>query len=196
MAIAGRDAFPNSRGGKHCHNLVAQIEQKSINIQTESIWNAPWPELSVAYRNITEVHFRLVPADWNKLREKNFRLSSKEERQALLKMEPVKSWRHDLPPTADYKQRTELFTVPDDVKPGFYFLISSADASFRENNNQTQTATVWISDLSLVVRPREQTGSRASSWRATPASLVPGAQVDAWLLGNRGKYVKKNGCHG
>ena len=100
MAIVGRDAFPNSRGGKNCHNLVAQIEQKSINTQTESIWNAPWPELSVAYRNITEVHFRLVPADWNKLREKNFRVSSKEERQALLKMEPVKSWRHDLPPTA------------------------------------------------------------------------------------------------
>merc|ERR1712034_124481 len=77
VAIAGRDTFPNSRGGKHCHNLVAQIEQKSINTQTESIWNAPWPELSVVYRNITEVHFRLVPADWNKLREKNFRLSSK-----------------------------------------------------------------------------------------------------------------------
>ncbi|MDE2657799.1 MAG: MG2 domain-containing protein, partial [Verrucomicrobiota bacterium] len=191
-AIAGRDAFPESRGGKHCHNLVAQIEQKSINIQTESIWNAPWPELSVAYRNITEVHFRLVPADWNKFREKNFRLSSKEERQALLKMEPVKSWRHDLPPTADYKQRTELFTVPDNVKPGFYFLISSADASFRENNNQTQTATVWISDLSLVVRSRANQ-LEGFVVQGNSGDPVAGAQVDVWLLGNRGKYVKKTG---
>ena len=85
VAIAGRDAFPESRGGNRCHNLVAQIEQKSISVQTESVWNAPWPELAVTYRNITEAHFRLVPADWNKLREKHFRLSSKEDRRALLK---------------------------------------------------------------------------------------------------------------
>ncbi|MEC8972288.1 MAG: hypothetical protein VX509_00140, partial [Verrucomicrobiota bacterium] len=30
VAIAGRDAFPVSRGGNHCHNLVSQIEAKSI----------------------------------------------------------------------------------------------------------------------------------------------------------------------
>ena len=75
VAIAGRDAFPESRGGNGCHNLVAQIEAKSISVATESVWNAPWPELAVTYRNITEAHFRLVPADWNKLREKNFRVS-------------------------------------------------------------------------------------------------------------------------
>ena len=73
VAIAGRDAFPESRGGNRCHNLVAQIEAKSISVTTESVWNAPWPELAVTYRNITGAHFRLVPADWNKLREKQFR---------------------------------------------------------------------------------------------------------------------------
>ena len=92
VAIAGRDAFPNSRGGKNCHNLIAQIEAKSIRVETESIWNAPWPELVVTYRNITEAHFRLVPADWNKLRAKNFSVSRAEDRRALLKRDPVKSW--------------------------------------------------------------------------------------------------------
>ena len=149
--IVGRDAFPNSRGGKNCHNLVAQIEAKSISVATESVWNAPWPELAVTYRNITGAHFRLVPADWNKLREKQFRLSRPEDRRALLKREPLKSWRHDLPPTADYKQRTGHFTVPSDVKPGFYFLISSAEATFSEKDNRTNYSTVWISDLGLEI---------------------------------------------
>ncbi|GIT78305.1 MAG: hypothetical protein Ct9H300mP32_6870 [Verrucomicrobiota bacterium] len=140
-----RDAFPESRGGNHCHNLVSQIEAKSISVATESVWNAPWPELAVTYRNITEAHFRLVPADWNKLRKKKFRVSRQEDRRALLKREPVKTWRHDLPPNADYQPRTDRFTVPSDVKPGFYFLISSADAAFSENDNRTNYSTVWIS---------------------------------------------------
>ena len=190
VAIAGRDAFPKSRGGNHCHNLVAQIEAKSISVATESVWNAPWPELAITYRNITEAHFRLVPADWNKLRKKQFRLSQQEDRRALLKREPVKSWRHDLPPTADYKQRTENFTVPSDVKPGFYFLISSADAAFSENDNRTNYSTVWISDLSLVIRSR---ANRLEGYvvEGNSGEPIADAQVNAWLRDNRGKYMKK-----
>ena len=190
VAIAGRDAFPESRGGNGCHNLVAQIEAKSISVATESVWNAPWPELAVTYRNITGAHFRLVPADWNKLREKQFRLSRQEDRRALLKREPVKSWRHDLPPTADYKQRTEHFAVPDDVKPGFYFLISSAEATFSEKDNRTNYSTVWISDLGLVIRSR---ANRLEGFVVEGNSGEPIAdvQVNAWLRDNRGKHVKK-----
>jgi len=190
VAIAGRDSFPKSRGGNHCHNLVAQIEAKSISVATESVWNAPWPELAVTYRNITKAHFRLVPADWNKLREKQFRLSRLEDRRALLKREPLKSWRHDLPPTADYKQRTGHFTVPSDVKPGFYFLISSAEATFSEKNNRTNYSTVWISDLGLVIRSR---ANRLEGFvvKGNSGEPIAGAQVNAWLRDNRGKYVKK-----
>ncbi|MDP7442581.1 MAG: MG2 domain-containing protein, partial [Verrucomicrobiota bacterium] len=193
VAIAGRDAFPNSRGGKNCHNLIAQIEAKSIRVETESIWNAPWPELVVTYRNITEAHFRLVPADWNKLRAKNFSVSRAEDRRALLKRDPVKSWRHDLPPTADYKQRTEHFTVPSDVKPGFYFLISSAEATFSEKDNHTNYSTVWISDLGLVIRSR---ANRLEGFvvEGNSGEPVADAQVDAWLRDNRGKYFKKTGA--
>ena len=62
MAIVGRDQFKDSRGGKRCHNLIAQIEAKTIDVTTESVWAQPGAELSVRYRNITEAHFRLVKA--------------------------------------------------------------------------------------------------------------------------------------
>ncbi|MBT3841588.1 MAG: hypothetical protein HOF61_05320, partial [Verrucomicrobia bacterium] len=108
----------------------------------------------------------------------------------LLKREPLKSWRHDLPPTADYKQRTGHFTVPSDVKPGFYFLISSAEATFSEKNNRTNYSTVWISDLGLVIRSR---ANRLEGFvvKGNSGEPIAGAQVNAWLRDNRGKYVKK-----
>ena len=189
VAIAGHDAFPESRGGTHCQNLVAQIEAKSIFVEVESIWNAPWPELAVTYRNITGAHFRLVPADWNKLREKQFRLSRQEDRRSLLKRKPVKSWQHGLPTTDDYKQRTERFTVPTDVEPGFYFLVSSAEATFSEKDNRMNYSTVWISELGLVIRSR---ANRLEGFvvEGNSGEPIPGAQVDAWLRNNRGKYTK------
>ena len=71
MAIVGRDQFKDSRGGKCCHNLIAQIEAKTIDVTTESVWAQPGAELSVRYRNITEAHFRLVKADWTAARKNN-----------------------------------------------------------------------------------------------------------------------------
>ena len=64
--LAGRGAklFPNSPGGKLCRNLVAEIEAKSASITTERVWNAPWPKISVRYKNVDAVYFRAIPVDW------------------------------------------------------------------------------------------------------------------------------------
>ena len=44
---------------------MKQIEAKSVQINTERVWNEPWPIIQVRYRNITQVHFRLVRDDWS-----------------------------------------------------------------------------------------------------------------------------------
>ena len=41
IATQGKNAFPNSNGGKLCHNLVQQIEAKSLQVATERVWNEP-----------------------------------------------------------------------------------------------------------------------------------------------------------
>ena len=183
VAMVGRDQFKESRGGKRCHNLVDQIEAKSIDVTTESVWAQPGAELSVRYRNITEAHFRLVKADWTAARKKQFRVSPSAQRRALLQKTPVKTWQHSLTPTADYKQRTEVFDTPDDVAPGFYYLISSAQADFSEQNNRMHYTAVWISDLSLVLRLRANQ-LEGFVLEANSGEPVSGASVSLWL-GNR-----------
>ena len=103
-------AFPQSPGGILCYNLVKQIEAKSANIMTERVWNEPLPTIRVTYRNVTKVYFRLVHQDWlERVKSGQYRSEwlDDAQRQAVLAEKPDRAWSADLPPTEDYRERTE-----------------------------------------------------------------------------------------
>ena len=64
LAERGKNAFPNSVGGRRCHNLLLQIEAKSSQINIERVWNQPLSKIQVRYRNLTKVFFRIVPESY------------------------------------------------------------------------------------------------------------------------------------
>ena len=85
--------FPESPGGQLCYNLIQSIEAKDLQISTERVWNKPWPEIRVHYRNLAKVHFRAVRYDWQKL------LASHRDREKLVVIEFLhacyaKDWRY------------------------------------------------------------------------------------------------------
>jgi hypothetical protein len=154
VAAEGAKKFPNSNGGKLCHNIVATIEAKSIQITTERVWNQPWPAINVNYRNITEVHFRAIKVDWL-ARLKSNRLSQwldENARKELLAEKPALEWSAKLPATDDFRDRLERLSAPSSLKPGFYFIIASADPKFSTSNNQLSFSDFWVSKLAIVVR--------------------------------------------
>ena len=125
--------FPRSPGGILCYNLVKQIEAKSANIMTERVWNEPWPAIRVNYRNVTKVYFRLIRQDWGaRMKSGHYRgeYLDDAERRTMLARQPDRAWSADLPPTEDYRNRAEDVAVPKDLKPGYYFLLSSHDERF------------------------------------------------------------------
>jgi hypothetical protein len=161
LAKRGLEAFPKSLGGTLCYNLMAQVQAKSAFVQTERAWNAPWPTVDVTYRNVTKVYFRAVPRDFGQhvasQRWGTFNFDDK-FRKALLAEKPALAWEADLPPTADYRERTEKVPAPRTLKPGFYFIIASHDPSFGESQNQVSVAPVWVTDLAVVLRQRSPEG--------------------------------------
>lgn len=191
LALRGANAHRESMGGKLCRNLVAEIEAKSASISTERVWNAPWPNIAVSYRNVTNVYFRAVAWDWNVFLDKRHRrpenLNDAECRELLAKT-PALEWSAALPATADFKQRTELVPAPTTLKPGFYFIIASHDKDFSERENQTTYADIWVSDLALVVRPHNQ---RIEGFVLFAGSGEPvaGAEVMSWHLDDQGNRV-------
>src|SRR5690606_382755 len=40
-ATQGKNLHPESVGGKQCHNLIVEIEQKQFQLVTERVWNKP-----------------------------------------------------------------------------------------------------------------------------------------------------------
>jgi len=185
IALQGYKVFPKSNGGKMCYNLVQQIEAKSAQSATERVWNDPWPTIEVRYRNVTQIHFRLVKVDWvERLKSKRQGGGSwldDNERKAILAKKPDAEWSENLPATDDYQERTETVKTPKDLKPGYYFLLSSHDPKFSEQNNMISFADVWVSKLALILR--NMNGEERVDGFVLDANTgepVEGAEIKSW----------------
>ncbi|MEX0715858.1 MAG: MG2 domain-containing protein, partial [Planctomycetaceae bacterium] len=184
IALQGKNLHPESVGGKLCHNLIVEIEAKSFQVTTERVWTEPLPTIDVRYRNLSQLHFRAVAIDFSAwLKSKNRRpewLDVNDRREVLAK-QPQKAWSVTLPATPDYKEREESLPVPDDLPPGFYFLLASHDEDFGADDNVVQFCDVWVSDLALVSRVRNgETLLEGFVLNADTGAPLAGAEVQLW----------------
>jgi hypothetical protein len=185
LASQGWNMYPNSTGGKQCYNLIQQIEAKSATIMTERVWNDPMPDIKVTYRNVTRIFFRAVPFAVEDAIQPDWRFINSDELKHLLTLKPVLEWSEDLPATIDYQQRTERLPAPEGLEKGFYFLISSHNPSFSENKNQVSVASIWISDLALVIRSIHREGIvEGFVLNAITGEPLVDATVTRWIYNN------------
>lgn len=187
IALVGKNAFPDSVGGRMCHNLVEEIEEREVRILTARVWNEPWPEIEVRYSNITNVWFRAVKYEWETFlgRDQPHPENLNEAgRRELLSRTPALTWSNSLPATVDFKQHAIGLPAPETLEPGFYLIVASHDPDFSAEDNVVSYTPVWVSDLGLIVRNR--------------AGLIEGFVLDA-LTGEpvsgatvRGWYLEQN----
>jgi uncharacterized protein YfaS (alpha-2-macroglobulin family) len=194
VALAGAAAFPDSAGGKLCRNTIAGIEAKSASAVTERVWGDPAPVIRVTYRNVTKVYFRLVAADYVKrLQSERYRPDqlTDADRKALLAARPAAAFSHDLPPTPDYRERSEDVPAPRGLPAGYYFLFASFDPDFDESDNVVSGCDLWVTRLALVTRQSWGPG-RLEGFVLDNATGEPiaGAEVRAWRHDGRGRTWK------
>ena len=188
VARLGLKSFPESVGGRRCHNLVRQVEARSASIATERFWSEPLPTIDVTYRNVAKVFFRAVQYDWSlfldKSRSRPERLNDKEIKELLAK-KPAMEWTADLPPTADLKERVERLPAPKGLSRGFYLLVASHDPSFGEKENQLSYTNFFVSSISLIVRQREDS-LEGFVLEAESGEPVKDAAVTMWYQDSKG----------
>lgn len=191
LALRGRNVFPNSVGGKLCQNLISEIETKSVQITAERVWNAPWPKIEVFYKNVTNVHFRAVAWEWDDFLERRKNRPeqlNEDERKAVLARRSMLEWSAALPATTNYLSRAHEVPAPEKLNKGFYFIVASVDPKFGDQSNQVVFTDVWVSDLALILRPRQGL-IEGFLLNAISGEPVAGAEVNAWHLNREGNRV-------
>ncbi len=154
-AIAAKavEQHPQSPGAKLCKNLIAEMEAKSLTVFVERTWAKPWPVIRVRYRNLADVHLRIVKADWLErvlAGRAHAGWLDDADRAKLLAAAPVKAFKTELPPTGDYEERSHDIPVPEELAPGSYWVIASHRPDFGEKDNVVSTGLIWVSRLALV----------------------------------------------
>jgi len=185
IASRGLQQHPNTVGGNRCFNLIQQIEARAAQAVTERVWNEPAPTIDVTYRNVEKVYFRIVSYNFNKFLNRGFRWQPENldqpDRNQLLSQTPVKEWSVALPPTTDYQERVQSIDAPLDFSAGSYFLISSHNADFSQDDNQLSLTHFWKSDLALVTRTNRGEGViEGFVLQARSGEPVAGAKIQAW----------------
>ena len=150
LAQNGAATFPESVGAAQCRNLIAEIEEPSLEIYASSVWSPPWPEITVMYKNLPQLTFRAVRLEE---RDRSFgRLQVSDGKlggiiaKMLLKRPSAQGWVMALPPAPDYREREYSVTVPKDLPVGRYAVFASADGRFAEDGAPTLFGVCDVSD--------------------------------------------------
>ena len=191
VAQRGTQVRNGGAGSVICRNLIIGIEARALSISTERVWNQSAPKISVEYRNLTRVYFRAVPYDWSVFLQRNHSRPedlNDEEKKDLLAKAPALAWTADLPATVDFRTRTVESPAPLTLKPGFYFILASPDPSFTDTTHPVSYVDVWVSELALVIRPRN---GRLEGFvlEAGSGEPVPATKLEAWHLDRNGNRV-------
>ena len=178
--------YPDSPGGKMCANIVAEIERPELSVDVERNWSAPWPEIKVAAKNLSEVHFRLVPVSFDDLvsdlsmgAEICNSNSSSAIQNKYLKFKPAKEWKESLDLKPNYLMQTVKFATPSGLKPGHYVLYAASNEKFGADKLPVFAQYVTVTSLALVM----ETGYgdfMGTVYRAESGEPVEGAAVELW----------------
>lgn len=141
---------PESRGAVNCRALEADILRKEVQLTVEESVRPDAPVLvSAGFRNVTEVHFRIVPMQSEEvLSPRRYYRELREYLAELLKRRSVASWSQALPDAGDYKLHRADLRVPA-LPAGAYMLLMSHDRDFSLADNAIAYAQMQATRLSL-----------------------------------------------
>ncbi|MFQ3578225.1 MAG: MG2 domain-containing protein, partial [Verrucomicrobiia bacterium] len=193
LAMRGAQAFPESKFGQACLYFAKSLEVPSLKIEAERVWNAAGAEFAATYRNLEELHFRLIPMDWIQLgRDGRYAHPERpggETRDDLLGREPAYTWSTRVTPTPDFRERTEQLPGPENVKPGLYLLVASARPHFGKEDNQISTTSVWVSDLALITQAGQEE-VEGLVLNAISGEPIAGAEVGLYSHDHQGRLTR------
>jgi len=151
IALQGAERFPGSPGGIRCQRLVELIEQPEFEVEAMRTDAPGRRSLRISHRNVNQLHFRafeLSREEGIKGFGREWGFNSRDElfSQTANRL-PVASWTVNLEKRADYKKHVTYGSLPDSLKPGFYFIVASALEISATDRKEQIGLVISLSDL-------------------------------------------------
>lgn len=141
--------YPKTDGAINSKNLLIQLNQPYLNLQTEkvNIPNEPFRTL-VKYKNAKTIYLRAIPVERTEMKELELKgydiLWS-----ALIKMKAVKEWNVTLPDLKDMQEHATEIKI-EGLPAGTYQILASLNPSFSLAENIIARQTTYVSDISYI----------------------------------------------
>ncbi len=141
--------FPTSEGGINCQNLLNQISEPSLSLETEQV-NVPGQPFRtlVKYKNAKTVFFRIVKTSKAEI-EKADRRDYEKLWKDIINLTSIKSWNVNMPDPLDYQGHAAEIKV-DALPVGTYYILASLDEKFSLQKNIIAKQVVHVSNISYI----------------------------------------------
>lgn len=169
----------------NCRALIQSILEKELQLDIEESVRPDAPFIvSTVFRNLREVHFRIVAfpnaeygKDWTGYRSEE---SREDWIRSMLHRPAVHNWTAALPTITDYKQHRVDMRAPG-LELGTYLVAASADKDFSTKGNAIVYAWLQVSRLSLQAQERD---GDWSLWvnDAVDGRPLPGVKADMFSM--------------
>ena len=139
--------FPKSEGGINARNLLHQIIQPALNLETEkvNVPDQPFRTL-VKYKNAKTIFFRIIKTSKEDIKKFD-RRDYEKLWQHYVALKPTKSWSVTMPDLQDYQQHAAEIKV-DALNKGVYFILASIDENFSLQQNIIAKQLTYVSNIS------------------------------------------------
>ncbi len=144
------ESFPSSRGAQMCQTLRKRIDQKELSMKTEETIPVNKPSLGkIIYKNIDQVHFKILKADTREATKILGPGRLDEMKKYFASCPVVKQWSVPLTNPGDFRSHTTEIILPA-LETGHYILWSSYQADFGDKNNGMIFQRIYVSDISWI----------------------------------------------
>jgi len=188
---------PGSVGSASCGDLLANINRKQLQLQTElvNLPDQPFRTL-VTYRNTDKIYLRAVRIDEDfraalRAAQNDYRDTTNRYWRLMLEKQPVKSWEQGLTGADDYRSHSAEIKI-DALPLGMYMIVASVKKEFPLKENLLAVQFVHVSNISYVLREYNEsdiTNKYYALHRQTGKPL-PGTTLKIWSQKNTGNKEK------
>lgn len=144
-----KDSSIKNEGWTNSYNLLAEINRPNFSFEVEKV-NVPNQAFRalVKFRNLTQLHFRLIRAD-RQVKEQMRNRYDEKYWSLLLAQTPIKTWSQALPAAPDLMQHSVEIKV-DGLPVGEYILVASARNDFNRGQAPLGAQLFYVSSISYI----------------------------------------------